>query len=215
MNHTSGTATAAHGGNFDPQQAAAMLDQTTQQARRKFEPFPPWLLAVRAFIGLAGFGAIWLSVRGQHPYQYPEAAIAPLGVVLGVVNLTATLAVARRAAAGVHGRTRLRPAEIAIMVLVMAAVFAVMGVLAGAGVSNGIAYGLYPATVPLIAGGLAWAAIMARRANWRVAGSALAIAVVGAVGTAAGPAGAWAVDAVGVWAVLLGSAAIVARQQRG
>jgi hypothetical protein len=214
MNHTFGTATAGHGSSFDPQQASAILDQTTQQARRTFEPFPPWLLATRSFIALAGFGAIWLSVRGQHPYQYPSAAIAPLGAVLGVTNLTATLAVAKRATAGVRGRTRLHPAEIAIMVVVMAAVFAVMGSLAATGASDAIAYGLYPATVPLIAGGLAWAAVMARRANWRVAGSALAIAIVGGVGTFAGPAGAWAVAAVGVWAVLLGSAAVVARLQR-
>jgi hypothetical protein len=30
MNHTSDTTTAGNGGNFDPQQAAALLDQTTQ-----------------------------------------------------------------------------------------------------------------------------------------------------------------------------------------
>ena len=42
MNHTSGTAAAGNGGTFGPEQAAALLDQTTQQARRKFQPSPPW-----------------------------------------------------------------------------------------------------------------------------------------------------------------------------
>ena len=39
MNHTPDTPTSAgNGGNFDPQQAAALLDQTTQQARRRLSP---------------------------------------------------------------------------------------------------------------------------------------------------------------------------------
>ena len=41
MNHTSDTTAAGNGGNFDPQQAAALLDQTTLQARRQFSPAPP------------------------------------------------------------------------------------------------------------------------------------------------------------------------------
>ena len=70
MNDAPDTATTAgNGGTFDPRQAAALLDQTTQQARRQLTPSPPWLLATRAVAVLAALGAIWLSVRGQHPYQ--------------------------------------------------------------------------------------------------------------------------------------------------
>ena len=76
MNHTPDSATAGNGGNFDPRQAAALLDQTTQQARRQFEPYPPWMLVIRAVMVLAACGAIWLSVRGQHPYKGPTAAVA-------------------------------------------------------------------------------------------------------------------------------------------
>jgi len=36
MNHTSDAPTAENGGDFDLQQAAALLDQTTQRARRTF-----------------------------------------------------------------------------------------------------------------------------------------------------------------------------------
>ena len=60
------TAAAGNDGSFDPGQAAALLDQTTRQTRRRLEPAPPWLLAIRAFIALAIYGAVWLSVRGQH-----------------------------------------------------------------------------------------------------------------------------------------------------
>jgi hypothetical protein len=210
MNPTPDTTTSAgNGGNFDPQQAAALLDQTTQQARRKLEPSPPWLLVIRAVMVLAACGAVWLSVRGQHPYRGPTAADIPILVAFIVINFGATVAVRERAIAGVRGRTRLRPAEITVLALAWAAAAVVMWALAAAGVS----YSLYPTTV-LIVPGLAWAAIMAARAGWLSCGTGLAVAVVGAVGAFAGPAGAWAVAGVGLCAVLLGSAAAIAWRQR-
>lgn len=214
MNPTPGTATAGNGGSFDPRQAAALLGQTTQQARRQFEPSPPWFLAVRAVMVLVAYGAVWLSVRGQHPYTHPTVAALPGVFAFVVVNLGATALLARRATAGVSGRSRLLPAEIAVMAVVWVGVFAVMGVLASAGVSDTIVYGIYPAAVPLIAAGLAWAGIMAARANWRACGTALAVAVVGAVGVFAGPVGAWAVAGIGLCVVLLASAAVIAWRQR-
>ena len=215
MNHTPDAATANNGGSFDPRQAAAMLDQTTQQARRQLEPAQPWLLAIRAVLALAACGAVWLSVRGQHPYTGPNPAVIPAVVgTFVIINFAATLTVAKRATAGVTGRSRLRPAEIAVLAAVWIGVFVILGVLAGAGVSRAVVYGVYPATVPLIAAGLVWAAIMAMRANWRAAGTGLAVAAVGAVGVFAGPAGAWLVMGTGLCAVLLGSAAVIVWQQR-
>jgi hypothetical protein len=214
MNPTPDATTAADGGNFDPRQAAALLDQTTQQTRRRVEPYPPWLLTIRAFIALVAYGAVWLSVRGQHPYNHPTAAVIPVVAVLVVVNFVATVTVAKRATTGLTGRSRLRPAEIAAMAVVWIGVFVVLGVLAGAGVSHSVVYGIYPAAVPLIAAGLVWAGIMAARANWRACWTALAVAVVGAVAVFAGPAGAWAVAGVGLCVVLLGTAAAIAWRQR-
>jgi hypothetical protein len=217
MNHPPDTAatTAGNGGHFNPRQAAALLNQTTQQARRQLQPYPPWLLVIRATIALAACGAVWLAVRAQHPYTGPTVAVViPVVFAFVVINFGATVAVARRSTAGMTGRSRLRPAEIAVMTVAWVGVFVVMGVLAGAGVSRKIVYGLYPATAPLIVAGLAWAALMAARANWRACGTALAVAAVGAAGTFAGPASAWAVDGVGLFLVLLGSATAIAWQQR-
>ncbi len=208
------TTMADNGSDFDPQQAATLLNRTRQRARRQLEPHPPWQLATRAAMALIGYGAIWLTVRGQHPYMYPTAAAAPAGILVGAINVTVVTVAAKRANAGVSGRSRLRPAEIAVITMVMVAVFAVMGVLAAAGVSDSIVWGIYPAAVPLIAGGLTWACVMAARGNRRVSGSSLAIAAVGVAATFAGPAGAWLVAAVGVSAVMLASAVVVARQQR-
>jgi hypothetical protein len=214
MNPTPDAAAAENGGRFDAQQAAALLEQTTQQARRQFEPSPPWFLALRGVMALVAYGAIWLSVRGQHPYTHPTAW-ALFGVfAFVVVNLGATLLLAQRATAGVTGRTRLRPAEVAVTAAVWVGVFVALGALAGAKVSDSITYGLYPAAVPLIAAGVAWAGIMAARSSWRRCGTALATAVVGAVALLAGPAGAWGVAGVGICVVLVASAAVIAWRQR-
>jgi hypothetical protein len=205
--------TQTHGG-LDPREAAVLLDRTTLRARRQFEPNPPWLLATRAVLALVVYGALWLSVRGQYPYAHPTAAVVPVGIAVGIVNVVATIAVAKRATAGISGRPRLRPAEIALLAGIWIGVFVVMGALAGAGLSNAIVYGLLPATAPPILAGLAWAGIMAARADRRAVGSGLAAAAVGAVALLAGPAGAWAVVGVGLFVILLEHAAEISRRQR-
>ena len=109
MNPTPDTAASAgNGRNFDTRQAAALLDQTTHQARRKLAPSPPWLLAIRAIAVLAALGGIWLTVRGQHPYRGPTVRSAAIPVLIRFVVLRPRRhgrAVDReRAMAGVRGR---------------------------------------------------------------------------------------------------------------
>jgi len=208
MNHTPDTAAAGNGGTFGPEQAAALLNQTTQQARRKFQPSPPWLLATRAVLVLAALGAIWLSVRGQHPYRGPTSADIPVLVAFIVVNFAATVTVRMRATAGVSGRSRFTQGEIIVLVLAFVAAVVVMTGLSAVGVK----FAWYPTSV-LVIPGLAWAAIAAARANWLEFGTGLAIVVIGIVGAFAGPAGAWAVAAGGLCLVLLGNAAAIAWRQ--
>lgn len=209
MNQAPDTTAAGDGGAFGPEQAAALLDQATRQARRKFQPSPPWLLATRAVMVLAALGAIWLSVRGQHPYRGPTAVDIPVLVAFIVVNFAATAAVRRRAAAGITGRSRFSQREITVLVLAFVGTIAAMAGLGAAGVS----FATYPTSV-LVIPGLAWAAISAARANWPSFGAGLATAALGAVGAFAGPAGSWAVAAVGMCVVLLGLAAAIAWQRR-
>jgi hypothetical protein len=209
MNHTPDATAAGDNGAFDPQQAAALLDQTTRQARRQLEPSPPWLLVIRAVLVLAALGAIWLSVRGQHPYRGPTAADIPILVGFIVLNFAATVAVRRHATAGVQGRSRFSQGEIMVLVVAFVAAVVIMAVLSAAAVS----FAWYPTSVMVIPG-LAWAAIGAARANWLWFGTGLAIAALGVLGPFAGSAGSWAVDAVGLCAILLGNAAAIAWQQR-
>ena len=209
MNHTPDAVTADNGGSFDPQQAASLLDQTTQQARRQLEPAQPWLLIIRGVLVLAALGAIWLSVRGQDPYKGPTAADIPILVGFIVLNFTATVAVRKRATAGVTGRSRFTEGEIAVLVASFVVTVVAMLGLGAAGVS----FAYYPTTV-LVIPGLAWAILSAARSNWREIVTGLAIVAMGIVGAFAGPAGAWAVAAVSLCAILLGNAAVIIWQQR-
>ena len=205
MNQTPDNETiSANESPLDPQAAAALLDQTTQQARRKFEPNPPMLNLFRGFVVLVAFGGLWLSVRGQHPYRGPTAADIPVLIGFIVLNFTATVAVRRRATAGVSGRSRFSQGEIMLLVVAFVATVVAMTALGTANVS----FAWSPTTV-LVIPGLAWAAISAARANWVEFGMGLAIVALGVVGAFAGPAGSWAVAAVGLCAVLLGNAAAI------
>jgi hypothetical protein len=215
MNHVPDTSTAAgSGGDLDPRQAAALLDQATRQARRQLAPARPWLLAIRAAGVLAVLGACWLSVRGQHPYQGPTSAVTPFVVVFVIANFAAAVGMRRHATAGVSGRSRLRPAEIAVLALAWIAVLPIIGGMMIAGVSGAAIYTLVPLTVPLILGGLAWAAISATRKDRLPSAVGLGVAVVGAAGLLTGVPAAWAVDGAGLCLVLLASAAVITWQQR-
>jgi hypothetical protein len=203
------SAPAGDGGSFDPRQAAALLDQTSAQARRQLAPSPPWLLATRAVAVLAALGAIWLTVRGQHPYKGPTAADIPILIAFVVLNFAATVAVRKHAMTGVRGTTRFRPAEITVLVVSWAVTPLFMWALAAAGAS----FAWYPTTV-LIIPGLAYAAVMGARDGWRGSATGLAIAATGVAGAFAGQAGSWLVAGAGLCVVLLGRAAAVARRQR-
>jgi len=108
----------------------------------------------------------------------------------------------------VSGKSRFTPAEIAILAAAWIAPYVVMVTL---GVTWDSQSG-YLLTVPLTVAGLAFAALMAVRADWRQCGTGLAVAATGAAGAAAGQAGAWAVTGIGLCLTLLGSAAVTAWQ---
>ena len=218
MNETPATnqTAAADNGGLDPRDAAMLVDQTQRQTRRQFEAVPPWLSLIRAAVVLAAYGAIWLSVRGQHPYQGPTGLVIVVVYVLVAVVFRATIVAAKRATTGVSGKSqRLRRAEIAALVVTIAAVYVFMGALLHAGASHAIVYGLYPATALLIVGGSVMAGRAAVRADWPVFGAALAAVAVGAGSAFAGPAAVWAVAGLGMFVVLLGHAAATAWLHRG
>jgi hypothetical protein len=215
MDHVPGTAGTTEGDGFDPRQAAALLDQATQQARRAFTPLPPLLFAFRAIAVLVIFGGCWLSVRGQHPYTgHISGGALAVAFVLAVINIGCTALVIGRAGTGVSGPAQRKwAAWTGIMAVAWIIGYAITAPLYHAGVSHP-AWGLYPPSAPLLIIGLFGAAVGAAFRYWSLAGACLGMAVTAAAAGLAGPAGAWLVTGIGLCAVYLGVAAFTAWQQR-
>ncbi|HUB42353.1 MAG TPA: hypothetical protein VMA72_26170 [Streptosporangiaceae bacterium] len=211
MNHTPGAADTTQGGGFDPRQAAALLDQATQQARRAFTPLTPPLFSFRAVVVLVVFGGFWLSVRGQHPYTgHINGWAIAVAVVLVAINIGWTARVIGRAGTGVSGPAQRKwGAWKGIMVAAWIIGYAVTAPLYHAAVSHPV-WGLYPASAPLLIIGLAAAVVAAAFRYWPLAGTLLAIGVVAAAAGFAGPAGSWLIVGIGLCAVYLGIAAFTA-----
>jgi hypothetical protein len=192
-------------------QAADILDRAGRRARRQFDANPPVLGLLNAVIAGVGYGAVWLSVRGQHPYDGLHIWLVILLVMLARLVLGLFIAFFRHATKGVSGRSA-RPwwAEVVAVVVVLAGVFVFMGALVHAGAGHAIAYGVYPAAAPLVVVGGTLAGFMAARADWPAFVAALAVVCVGAGAAFAGPAGAWGIAGLGLCLALLGHTAATA-----
>jgi hypothetical protein len=200
---------------LDPHEAAAVLQQATEQARRQFEPNPPLLSVIRAVVVLAAFGGIWLSVRDQHPYSGPNGWAIAVAYVLVAIVIGWSASAMKSAGTGVSGPAQ-RKMWVGIGVLLVAwvLVYVFQGALYHAGASHAIVYGLYPATAPLMIVGLVGAAIAAGREDWPMVGTTLAVAIVAAVAAFGGPVNAWLIMGIGLCAAMLGTAAVTVWQQR-
>jgi hypothetical protein len=215
MNLTPDTASAENGGgNFDPRQAAALLDQTVQTARRTFASGPPLLWLYRAFFVLVAFGGFWLSVRGQQPYVGPRGWSLPLAAVLIAINILWSVLILRRAGTGVSGPAqRARQSWIGVMLLVWILAYAITAPLYHAGAGHPV-WGLYPASAPLMIVGLIGAISAAAMHDRATAGTLLAITLVAAAAGFGGPVSSWLIMGIGLSAACLGTAVFKFRQQR-
>ena len=189
------------GGELDPREAAALLEQTTKQAERQFDRRPPILTAAAAVTVLIGYGAIWLSVRHQHPYSGPT--VAGLAVLYGVlaVWIVFNVILLRRAVSGRSSRQR--RLEGMTFGAVWICVYVFQAALHHVDPNPAIAYGVYPAVAPLIVVGAAAAGYEAARNKPAQAGFAAAAVCLGAFASFAGPADVWGLVGVGLSALLL------------
>lgn len=211
MNGSPGTNNSAatdEGDALDPRQAAEILERAKRRARRQFDANPPLLGLLRAAIALVAYGAVWLSVRGQHPYDGLKTWAVIWLIAMACLALRLYIGFFRYAREGVSGGS-VRPqwAEICVVTVVLAAVFVFMGALVAAGAGHAIAYGVYPAAAPLILIGGTAAGFLAARGDWPAFGAALVVICVGAGGAFAGPAGAWGIAGLGLALALAGHTA--------
>lgn len=217
MNAEPGTnnSATADDDKLDPAEAAAILTEATRQAQREFDPTPPWKLVAMALVALLAFGAIWLSVRGQHPYTGPSAWALVITYALVAGLIAVSVSTTKRATAGVSGPSvRQRRTLIAAIVVVYIAVYVFMGALRYLGVSHAIVYGVYPAVGPLIIVGAAMAGIAAAKENWLDLGTALAIVGAGAGCAYAGPVGVWLATGISLFVIVSARAGVLAWRRR-
>jgi hypothetical protein len=219
MNGTSDsdtTETYEDQGGLDPREAAKLLAQTQRQAQRDLEFRSPWLTLLAAAVVLVAFGAVWLSVRGQHPYKGPTAVALVVLYAVVLLRIGTVLYAHRRAKAGVSGRSvSQNRAEGVALLAALVAVYVLMAAMAHDGASDGVVYGVYVVTATLIVLGTFGAARSAAREDWRGLGLSIAFLLVAAGSAFAGPRGVWLSDGVGCCVVLLGYSAAQAWQLRG
>ena len=196
-----GPAAEDEGEALDPRDAAALLEQTTEEAGRRFDQRPTFLFFAAAVTVLVAYGAVWFSVRHQHPYSGPTGTA--LGVLYGVlaVWIVVVVTVLRRRLSGRSSPRRQFEAMVFASIWVLVYVF--QGALHHADPNHAIAYGVWPAVAPLLVVGSAAAGYEAARGNRASAGLAVAVVALAAIGSFAGPAGVWGVMSVGFCALLL------------
>jgi peptidoglycan/LPS O-acetylase OafA/YrhL len=194
---------------LDPRDAAAILAATTKTARVGLELNSIVLCALGAFVLPIGFGILWWSVRHQHPYQGPTLGdIGIFYLLIFVVDIVA-LTVLRRSSRGVGGQYKKNRRMLSALGAVgLVGTFTIMGALEHAHVTNVVVYGIYPATVPLLVGGLIGAVGASQREDWTMFTAALCVSGVATGAAFGGPRGAWAISGFGCGAVLLACAGV-------
>jgi hypothetical protein len=202
-------------GGLDPREAARLLERTRRQAQRGLDSRSPWLSLLAAAVAFVAFGAVWLSVRGQHPYKGPTPAGLVVLYAVVLIRIASVVFAHRRATAGVSGRSvRQRNAEGAALAVALLAVYAVMAALAVNGASDGVVYGVYVVTATMLVLGTFGAARSAAREDWPELGISIAIMLIAAASAFAGPRGVWLSNGVGLCVVLLADSAWQARLLR-
>lgn len=205
------TTAADDGEGLDPREAARLLEQASRQAQREFDLRPPLTMAVAAGAILVGYGALWLSTRGQHPYMGPSGGAIALVYVAVAITIAVSARVYRRATAGVRGpAVRQQKLEGLAMLVSFLGSPVLQGAMKHYGAGATIVYGVIPAAAPLIIVGTTVLAIAAGKDDWPQLGAALIAIMGGAVAAFAGPSGAWLAAGIGLCSALLGYTAATA-----
>jgi hypothetical protein len=202
------------GTDMDAQDAADIMRRAQDHAAAELTVNRPLLLGRAGLFYLLAYGTVWLTVRGQRPYQGPPGWA--LGVMAGLVLIAVLTgaAILDRAYSGVGGQSRRRRRNARLSLAVgLVAVWAIEGGLYAAGASIGTV-DLIGASGPILVTGLVIA--FAAPAMWQRSGRGLGgWLIAAAVGSAfASPATVWGIDALAGCAGLLFAAAISSRRGR-
>jgi hypothetical protein len=201
--------------HLSPEEAAELINETTRQARREFTHRRPVLNVLQAITMLVGFGAVWLAVRGQHPYQGPTTATIVIVYTLLAIVIGTAARLMRQASAGVSGPTEHRSkVMLAIQVAAWAVPYVILVILAHSGVSHAFVFGQFLAAAPFIFVGGIYAITSAMQGNQGAFRTGLVIVVIAAVAMCTGPVAVWLVLGIGLGLAFLVRAVLTARQFR-
>jgi hypothetical protein len=206
-------ADSGNGAGMDVNEAAAILQDTTERAQRALIVRRPVVFAVWGLAWLVADGAIWLSVRDQHPYSGPTPASLVVLMIAAAAAAAITTVLVGRAGSGVGGWTVLQRRIFLLSYLSgYIAMFTLEAAIDHAGASRAV-LGVYGAAAPILLAGLVIAASSALNLDWSVFGLGIWLLAVAAGSGFAGPVGVWAVSALAGGAALLVMAATGLRRR--
>jgi hypothetical protein len=205
--------TASEEEELDPREAARLLAETEREAKRQFNLSPPWTTALGGVVILVGYGALWLSTRGQHPYSGPSPLAIVLVYVAAIVAIAVSVKLYQRATAGVSGPSvrQQRIEGVAILISYLGSPV-IQGAMKNYGASHAIVYGVIPAAGPLIIVGTTVLGIAASKADWPQFGAALTVVTGGVVAAFVGPSAAWLAAGIALGVAVAGYAAATGKR---
>lgn len=196
------------GADLDPQRAALILQEARQKARQELIVKAPALFVIWGLVYLIGYGAIWLSVRGQRPYQAPSGLALTGMFVLALAALAVTASITSRARSGITGASGTR--MFVYYMSVGAGVLAVIIVNSELAQDHASPHVLafVGAAGPILVTGLAVSALAVVMRRWPYLALGAWLIAAAAVSGLAGPASVWGILSLAVSAGFLGSAAV-------
>jgi hypothetical protein len=193
---------------MDLQQASAIMQEARDRATRALVVKRPVLLVVWGAAWIVSDGVIWLSVRGQRPYNGPTpAALTTLVMVIAAATVFAVIYLGR-AGSGVGGLSVLQRRILLLSYLGgYVALFTLEAAIDHAGASRAV-LAVYGAAAPILLVALIIAASAAVFLDWSLLGLGLWLLAVAAGSGFAGPVTVWAVSALAGGGALLVMAVI-------
>ena len=91
--------------DMSAQEAAAIVQDARARARKELVISTPLVYTAWGLVWLIGYGAMWLSVRGQHPYNGPSGVSIAAVFVLAGFAIATVLVIASKAVAGIDGQS--------------------------------------------------------------------------------------------------------------
>ncbi len=201
MNEEAGTRNvpeSAEPVGMDARGAAVIMQQARKRAGSELRVRRPLLFVTWGLAMLIGYGAIWLSVRGQHPFHGPAWQALLLSLLLLLIALIVTAQIVDWAASGVGGRSEIQRGIFALAVVAgYAALLLEKTAMGSAGASRPV-QAMLGATAPMLAAGLVLVATsaVAARLNWARLAVGLWLLAVAAGGAWGGPVTTFAVCAL-------------------